>query len=53
VAFGNAYDIALGEARETLANLQIAEAIGYRPKLDARLVNQVNQIIGTLVRILH
>jgi four helix bundle protein len=49
----NAYDIALGEARETLANLQIAEAMGYLPKLDAGLLNQMDQIIGTLVRMLH
>jgi four helix bundle protein len=49
----NAYDIALGEARETLANLQVAEALRYVPKLDPRLVAQLNQIIGTLVRLLH
>ena len=49
----NAYDIALGEARETLTNLQVAEAIGYIPPLEPRLLNQLNQIIGTLVRILH
>ncbi len=28
------YDIALGEARETLANLEAAEAIGYIASID-------------------
>ena len=49
----NAYDIALGEARETLAGLQVAEAMGYVPKLDARLLERMNHVIGTLVRILY
>ena len=32
-----AYEIALGEARETLANLEAAEAIGYVPPIDGQL----------------
>jgi four helix bundle protein len=49
----NAYDIALGEARETLANLQVAEALGYVPRLDDKVLALLHQIIGTLVKILH
>jgi four helix bundle protein len=47
------YDIALGEARETLANLVVATAVGYMPVVDAGLRRQLNQIIGTLVNIIR
>jgi four helix bundle protein len=49
----NSYDIALGEARETFANLEAAEAIGYVRRIDPTLRARLNHIIGTLVRILH
>ena len=49
----NAYDIALGEAREVLVNLEVAEATGYIPPIAPQLRKQLNQIIGTLVRILY
>ncbi len=48
-----AYEIALGEARETLANLEAAEAMGYVPPLAPDLRARFNHIIGTLVRIVH
>ena len=47
------YDIALGEAREVVANLEVAAAIGYLPSVDAGLRRQLNQIIGTLVNIVR
>ncbi|HUH01246.1 MAG TPA: four helix bundle protein [Kofleriaceae bacterium] len=45
------YDNALGSARETLANLEAAEAIGYLGPMDAALRNRFDHIIGTLVRL--
>ena len=48
-----AYEIALGEARETLANLEVAEAVGYLPPLAPELRARFNHIIGTLVRVVH
>ena len=47
------YDLALGEAREVVANLEVAAAIGYLPSIDAGLRRQLNQIIGTLVNIIR
>ena len=44
---------ALGSARETVANLEAAEALGYVGSIDAVLRNRFNHIIGTLVRILY
>ena len=45
------YEYALGEARETLANLEIAEAIGYISAIDVRIRRRLDHIIGTLVRL--
>jgi four helix bundle protein len=47
------YDHALGEARETLANLEAAEAIGYLPSLDAGLRERLDHIIATLVKLVR
>ena len=47
------YDDALGSARETLGNLEAAEAIGYIAPLDPALRNQFDHIIGVLVKIVH
>ena len=47
------YDTALMEARETLTNLEAAEAIGYIRRIDPTLRGRLNHIIGTLVRILY
>jgi four helix bundle protein len=48
-----AYEIALGEARETLANLEAAHAIGYAPAVGSDLRQRLNHIIGTLVRLIR
>ena len=48
-----AYEIALGEAREALANLEFAEAMGYSPPVPPKLRAHFNHIIGTLVRVVH
>jgi four helix bundle protein len=45
------YDYALGEARETLANLEAAEAIGYIPQIEAHVRERLDHIIGTLVNL--
>ena len=47
------YDNALGSARETVANLESAEAIGYIGPMDPGLRNRFNHIIGVLVKIVH
>ena len=47
------YTDALGSARETLANLEVAAAIGYLPDLPPALRRQLDRIIGTLVRNLY
>lgn len=45
------YETALGSARETRANLQVAVAAGYLETLDRALDDQLNHIIGTLVKL--
>ena len=43
------YDIANGEAQETLVGLEVAQAAGYIDGIDDILRGELNQIIGTLV----
>jgi len=45
------YRTALGSARETLACLQTAEAFGYVEAVSNPMINRMNRIIGTLVRV--
>jgi four helix bundle protein len=47
------YDNALGSARETLANLQAAEAVAYIDPIDAALRARLDQVIGTLVNVVR
>ncbi len=47
------YDDALGSARETLANLEAAEAVGYIRGVDPALRNRLDHIIGTLVKLVY
>jgi four helix bundle protein len=47
------YDYALGEARETLANLQAAEAIGYISSVEESVQRRLDHIIGTLVNLVR
>jgi four helix bundle protein len=49
----NRYTDALGSARETLANLEVAEAVGYIRDIDPELRRRLDHIIGTLVRNLY
>ncbi len=44
------YLAALGSARESLANLECAAAIGFVPAIDDVMRNKFKHIIGTLVR---
>lgn len=47
------YENALGSARETLANLEVAEAIGYVGPLEPVVRERFDQIIGTLVMLVY
>jgi four helix bundle protein len=45
------YRTALGSARETLACLRTGEAFGYIDALPGVLLQTLNRVIGTLVRV--
>src|SRR5271167_2947867 len=45
------YRTALGSARETLACMQTAEAFGYVEPVSTTMIEGMNRIIGTLVRV--
>src|SRR5271154_1855202 len=45
------YRTALGSARETLACLQTADAFGYVQPVSNKMIEGMNRIIGTLVRV--
>ena len=47
------YDDALGSAEETRANLRAAMAVGYLKAVDEAVMDKLDRIIRTLVRILH
>jgi four helix bundle protein len=49
----NSYDVALGEARETLAILEVAEAIGYVSRVEPTMRSRLDHIIGTLVNLVR
>jgi hypothetical protein len=45
------YHSALGSARETLACLEVAEAFGYLGAAEAGLREQLDRVMGTLVKL--
>ena len=45
------YLTALGSARESLANLECASAIGYLTSIDFELREMFRHVIGTLVKV--
>ena len=47
----NTYDIALGEAREARACLHAAEAAGYVPNVAPELLDKLDRVIATLVKV--
>ena len=47
------YEDALGSARETLAGLEAAEAVGYVEAIDGTLRRRFDHIIGTLVKLVR
>jgi len=47
------YDSALGSSRETLANLQVAEALGYPDSLDAELLDRFDRVNATLFNLIR
>jgi four helix bundle protein len=49
----NTYEIALGEARETRACLEAAEAAGYVTGIPPELLDKLDRVIGTLVKLVR
>jgi len=47
------YHTALGSARETMACLEVAVAMGYLEHADAVVLDRLGRIIGTLVRLVQ
>jgi four helix bundle protein len=45
------YRTALGSARETMSCLRVGEAFGYIDSLPTALLQTLNRVIGTLVRV--
>ena len=45
------YRTALGSARETLACLRVGEALGYVKLVPREFMNQLDRVVGTLVRV--
>ncbi len=48
---GLRYSTALGSARETRACLQVAGALGYVDSVDAGLLDHLDHVIATLVKV--
>jgi four helix bundle protein len=49
----NTYEIALGEARETRACLHVAEAAGYVSTIAPDLLDKLDRVIATLVKLVR
>jgi len=49
----NTYEIALGEARETRACLHVAEAAGYVLSVAPELLDKLDRVIATLVKVVR
>ena len=49
----NRYDTALGSARETRTNLEVAEALAYVGGVDEALRDHLDHIIATLVKLVR
>src|SRR5664279_131165 len=47
------YHTALGSMRESFSCLEVAHAFGYVRALDSAMLNRVNRITGTLVRLVE
>jgi four helix bundle protein len=48
---GARYHTALGSMQETMACVEVGQALGYVRAVDAELLDQMRRIIGTLVRL--
>ena len=47
------YQTALGSAREVLSCVQVAQAMRYIGKVDAAVLDRIDHVIATLVRLVH
>ena len=50
---GLRYSTALGSARETLACLQVSNALGYVTTIDDVVFERLDHVIGTLVKVIR
>lgn len=50
---GARYHTALGSARETLACIEVAAAMGYVVRVDDDVTKRMQRVIGTLVRLVR
>ena len=47
------YHTALGSARETMSCIETAVALGYLPEADASVMDRLDRIVGTLVKLVE
>jgi four helix bundle protein len=47
------YQTALGSAREVMACVDVAKAMRYIGAVDAKLLDRMNHVIATLIRLVH
>ena len=47
------YQTALGSAREVMACIDVAQAMRYVGEVDAGVVDRMNHVIATLIRLVH
>ncbi len=47
------FETALGSARESLANLEVAAAVGYVEPVGGEMRNRFDHVIGTLVKLVR
>jgi four helix bundle protein len=47
------YHTALGSARETMACLEVAVAMGYLDVADPKVIDSLSRFVGTLVRLVQ
>ncbi len=49
---GARYQTALGSMRETIACVEVGQALGYVGDVDAEVFDQIRRIVGTLIRLI-
>jgi len=49
---GARYQTALGSMRETIACVEVGQALGYVGEVDAEVFDRMRRIVGTLIRLI-